>query len=115
MVTYYTSALKVGYLMGITFSDEPATRPSATDITEMLVEADGIINAEAKVTTNMTDTYGELAIIATSLVMKMINNMWSFTHPEQFPFVEIELTDEQKRLIHKTHLKFAGKSWELGG
>lgn len=99
----------------LSFTITANTYPNLTDLAQILDDADSMINKEAKVSINMTDTYGALRMIAVDLSLKMINNMLQFRYPELFPYVDIELTPEQKRDIHKAHHKFAGLSWELGG
>ena len=108
----YTSEAEIEYVLGI--SIDTNSRPTTTQLGEMLADADAIINAQARVSSNMTDTYGILNRIAKDLVLKQINNMWSFTNPEQFPYIDIELTDAQKVQINAVHRKFAGESWEIG-
>lgn len=106
----YTSATEINNQLGITIGS--GTTPSTTHLTAMLTAADGIINGEVRVSTNMTDTYGELKVIATNLVLKMVRRLWSFRDPESFPFEEVELTPEERRIIHRIHDKFGGTTWD---
>jgi len=91
------------------------SRPTTAQLTEMIAEADSVINAEARTTTNLTDTSGRLKVIAVSLVLKMIINMFAITNPDMYGFTEIELTDDQKRIIHMEHSIWQSKTWEVGG
>ena len=95
--------------------DTGISRPTTTQLAKMLTIADVIINAEARVTTNMTDTSGRLKAIACSLVQKMIINAMAFSDPDSFGFVEVELTDDQKRIIHIEHGVWQSQSFEVGG
>jgi len=109
----YCAETDIESALGITIDENSI--PSSDEVSDFITRAQGMINAEAKVSSDMTDTYGELKSIAIDLVLKMVNNMWSYRYPDVFPYLDIELTSEQKRIIHKAHHKFAGKSWELGG
>ena len=109
---HYAEKQDIQRRLGKTFS--ATTVPSEDDLEGLLEDADGFINKEAKVFSNIKDTYGDLRNIAIDLVLKMINNMWSFRNPEKFPYIDIELTDEQKRDIHKVHLKFYGETFDIG-
>lgn len=108
----YSNATDIGYRVGLTFA--AGTRPSSTEVAGMMNNATSIINAEARVESNMTDTSGRLKEIEITLVQKMINNYWYFANPKKYAFLDIELTEEQKRIIHKEKLKFYGESFELG-
>lgn len=91
------------------------SRPTTEQLTQMLSDADGIINAEARTTSNLTDTTKRLRAIAVSLVMKMIINMFALTNPDAYGFTEVELTDDQKRIIHMEHGVWQALEWEVGG
>ena len=80
----------------------------------MITQADSIINAEARVATNKTDTSGRLKVIAVSLILKMITNMFALTDPETYGFIEIELSDDQKRIIHMEHSVWQSETWDVG-
>lgn len=108
----YAEKADIEALLGYTISDDPATRPTAIQLTILLNMADKIINNEIGTPTNVTDTYGILKPIAANLVQKMIHNLYHFTRPEDFDMFEIALTEEQKREIHKEH--WTMKSWEIG-
>jgi hypothetical protein len=112
-MTNYCAETDIEKRLGVAI--DATTRPSTTELAGMIADADDIINIAAKVSSNLTDTYGALKQIAIDLVMKMINNMWSFTHPEIFPYIDIELSETQLAVIRKTHLKFAGETWDIGG
>lgn len=99
----------------VTIYTENATKPSTISLAEFMNASTKMINAEVRVSTNMTDTYGELGIIEMDLVLKMIRNMWSFTNPDEFPYEEVILSADQKRIIHRCHSESRGTSWELGG
>jgi len=113
MTDNYCSAGDIERRLGVTITEN--TRPNSTDLAGFLDDADDFINSEVRVSENMTDTYGRLKQIAIDIVLKMINNLWSFTHPQIFPYIDIELSDEQKRIIHKNHLKMTGDTWDIGG
>lgn len=106
----YTTAAKIGNQLGITIDANSA--PNSTDLAQMLIVSDGMINAEVRVTTNMTDTYGELNGIAQDLTLRQVRNYWSFRNPDLFPYETLELTPAQIRIIHRIHLKFSGTTWD---
>ncbi|MHA1795224.1 MAG: hypothetical protein ACTSUK_03870 [Promethearchaeota archaeon] len=108
----YAEVSDIEKRIGITFSS--STQPTLTEVQGMLANADEIINAEAKVTSNMTDNYGILKNIAINLVLKMIINYWSFRDPENFAYVDVELSPFELRQIHKTMEKFEGETFDLG-
>jgi len=91
------------------------SRPTTAQLAEMISQADAVINAEARVTSNLTDTSTRLKVIAVSLVLKMIINMFAITNPDMYGFTEIELTDDQKRIIHMEHSIWQSKTWNVGG
>lgn len=101
-------------IYGFTIDDEGTSRPTLTQLNRMLGYADSIINAEARRTTNATDTSGRLKVIATSLVQKMINNMYAITDPETYGQIEVELNDDQKRIIHMEHGVWDSETWDVG-
>lgn len=106
----YSTATDIGYQLGVTIG--AATVPSTTSVADLQDKATGIINAEVRVSANMTDTYGELAEIEIDLVSKMVRNIWSFRKPEEFPYETVELTPSQMRIIHRVHDKFGGTTWD---
>ena len=108
----YSSATDIGYQIGITIGT--GTVPSTTSVADLQDKITGMINAEAHVSTNMTDTYGELAQIETDLVCKLVRNIWSFIYPDSFPYEEVVLSADQKRIIHRLHDSSKGTMWELG-
>lgn len=108
----YSEIIDVTRRIGMAFDVD--TRPSETDVGGMLDNATAIINAEGRVTDNMTDGSGRLKEIEITLVMKMINNYLYFINPTKYALLDIELTEEQKRIIHKEQLKFYGESFEIG-
>jgi len=99
----------------VTIYTGSTTVPSTISLAEFMNDATKMINAEKRVSSNMTDTYGELATIEIDLVLKMIRNMWSFTNPDDFPYEEVILSADQKRIIHRLHDTKKGTQWELGG
>ena len=109
----YSNATDIGYQIGKTIS--ATTVPSTTGVADLQDKMTALINAEVRVSTNMTDTYGELAEIETDLVCKKIRNIWSYTNPDDFPYEEVVLSADQKRTIHRCHTVSRGTSWELGG
>jgi hypothetical protein len=106
----YSNTTDLGYRLGITIG--AGTIPSTTSAADLLDKATGLINAEVRVSTNMTDTYGELAEIELDLVLRMIRNIWSFKNPDVFPYETVELTPSQIRIIHRIHLKFSGDTFD---
>jgi len=86
--------------------------PSAGHLSALFTIVDGMINGEVRVETNMTDTYGELKGIAVDLTCKFIRNSWSFKDPDTFPYESVELSADQKRIIHRVHNKFLGVTWD---
>jgi len=89
------------------------SRPTTEQLAVMLAQADSIINAEARRNTNATDSSGRLKVIACSLVYKMIINMLSLTDPDLHGPSEIELTDDQKRIIHIELGVWDSITWEI--
>ena len=99
----------------VTIYTEEPTIPSTNSLAVFMDNATKIINAEVRINTNMTDTYGELDTIEIEIVLKMIRNLWSFVNPDEFPYEEVVLSADQKRIIHRCHSVSRGHSWELGG
>lgn len=96
----------------VTIYTGTTTVPSTVSLAEFMNDATAMINAEVRVSTNMIDTYGELATIEINLVLRMIRNMLSFRDPDTFPFETVQLLPEQKQIIHRVHNKFVGKTWD---
>ena len=113
-MTYATEA-DMEALLGFAIDATGNTRPTTAQLAVMLSQADYIINAEARVTTNLTDTSGNLKRIACALVYKMIINMYALSDPDQYGMSEIELTDDQKRIIHIEHGVWDSLTWDVGG
>lgn len=115
-MTNYTDQTTVEALTGISFNDdaENPSRPSLTALNVMLGLADNKINGEMKQTANITDDYGALKPIATALVIKMINNIMFFAEPNDYAYVEAELTKDDIRTIHYTYSVWQSKHWEMG-
>jgi len=113
MVNYAKQA-HIEAILGYSIDDEGTSKPTRTHLYQMFDDADSIINSEARVTTNLTDTSGRLRVIAVSLVLKMITNMFALTNPAAYAFIEIELTDDQKRIIHMEHGVWDSITWEVG-
>ena len=112
-MTYATEA-NIEAIIGYAIDATGTSRPTTAQLAEMLSQADAIINAEARATTNATDTSTRLKVIAISLTIKMINNMFAMTDPGSYSMVEVELTDDQKRVIHMEHGVWDALSWEVG-
>lgn len=112
-MTYATEA-QIEALFGWAIDDSGISRPTTTQLAEMLSQADSIINAEARRSTNTTDSSGNLKTIACSLVQKMIINLFAFTDPDAYGFVEIALSDDQKRIIHMELGVWDSLTWEVG-
>ncbi len=108
----YASETDIEALIGYSISTD--TRPTSTQLAVMLTNADSIINAFAKVSSNMTDTFGILQTVACQLVRKMINNLFALAEPKDYALLEISLTEEDKTLIQKAHSLWQGYSWEMG-
>ena len=98
----------VGFLITAT------SRPTTTAVAIMLTMADSIINAFIKQSTNITDTYGILKVVASHLVLKMINNLFHFAEPDAYEFVEVFLTEQDEALIRRAHSVWQVLSWEMG-
>ena len=113
-MTYCTEA-NIEAIYGWAIDETGTSRPTTAQLAEMIAQADAIINAEARVTTNMSDTSGRLKVIAVSLISKMIINMFAVTNPDMYGFTEVELTDDQKRIIHMEHSIWQSETWEVGG
>jgi len=112
-MTYATEA-NIEAILGYAIDATGTSRPTTAQLAQMLSDADAIINAEARRTTNATDTSGRLRVIAVGLTMKMINNMFALTDPSSYAFVEVELTDDQKRIIHMELGVWDSLTWEVG-
>ena len=113
-MTYATEA-NIEAILGYAIDDTGNSRPTTTQLAQMLSDADAIINAEARRASNATDTSGRLRVIAVSLVQKMFINMFAFPDPESYGFTEVELTDDQKRIIHMELGVWDSITWEVGG
>lgn len=98
----------------IGFAIDATSRPTTTQLAVMLTNADSIINAFIRESSNITDTYGILQTIACHLVIKMVNNLFAFAEPENYPLLEIGLTEQDEKLVLKAHSKWQVKSWEMG-
>lgn len=114
-MTYATEA-NIELILGwaIELAATATSRPTTEQLAEMLSQVDAIINAEARRTTNATDTSTRLKTIAVSLTLKMVNNMFALTNPDSYDFVEVELTDDQKRIIHMELGVWDSLTWEVG-
>lgn len=97
----------------IGYAIDATSRPTTTQLAIMLIQADSRINAVMQKTSNITDSFGLLKVVAIQLVLKTINNMFSFAHPNDYDFVEVLITDEDKDLIKQAHSIWAAKSWEM--
>lgn len=113
-MTYATEA-NVEAMIGYAIDATGTSRPTTAQLAEMITQADSIINAEARRSTNATDTSGRLKAIACSLILKMMVNMFALTDPDIYGFTEIELTDDQKRIIHMELGVWNSLTWEVGG
>jgi len=110
----YAKESNIEAILGYSIDDTGTSRPSSTQLSEMILQADSIINAEARVATNKDDASGRLKVIAVSLVLKMITNMFALSNPDTYGFIEIELNDDQKRIIHMEHSVWQSKTWDIG-
>ncbi len=110
----YATEANIEAILGYSIDATGTSRPTTAQLTQMLADADAIINAEARTTSNLTDTSGRLRAIEVSIVLKMINNMFALTDPSAYAFVEVELTDDQKRVIHMEHGVWDSITWEVG-
>ena len=110
----YATEVNIEAMLGYAIDATGDSRPTTAQLAEMLSQADSIINAEARQATNSTDTSGRLKVIACSLVHKMVYRMFGLTNPETYQPVEIELTDDQKRIIHMELGVWNAISWEVG-
>lgn len=112
-MTYATEA-NIEAILGYSIDATGNTRPTTAQLSQMLSDADAIINAEAGRDSNATDSSGRLRVIAVALVLKMIINMFALTEPEVYGFTEIELTDDQKRIIHMELGRWDSITWDVG-
>jgi hypothetical protein len=111
----YAEETDIEGMFGYAIDATGTSRPTTAQLAVMLIQADAIINAEARVSSNLTDTSKRLKAIACSLILKMVNNMFSLTDPSTFGFVEVELSDDQKRVIHMEHSVWNSLHWNVGG
>ena len=111
-MTYATEA-NFEAIYGYSIDATGTSRPTTAQLAEMLSQADSIINAEAKRSTSGADISGRLKVIACSLVLKMITNMFALTNPDTYDFIEIELSDDQKRIIHMELGVWDSITWEI--
>ena len=109
----YATEVNIEAILGYAIDASGSSRPTTAQLAEMLSQVDSIINAEAKQATNSTDASGRLKVIAVSLTLKYINNMFALTNPEAYNFVEVELSDDQKRIIHMELGVWQSLSWEI--
>ena len=109
----YASEANIEAILGYVIDASGNSRPTTAQLAEMLAQADSVINAEARRTTNATDTSGRLKVIAVSLVLKMVINMFAMTNPDAYGFTEVELTDDQKRVIHMEHGVWDSLTWDV--
>lgn len=112
-MTYATEA-NMEAILGYAIDATGSSRPTTAQLAEMITQADSIINAEARSATNATDSSGRLKVIAVGLIQKMINNMFFFTDPATYGFIEVELNDDQKRIIHMELGVWNSLTWEVG-
>lgn len=110
----YATEVNIEAILGYAIDATGKSRPTTAQLAEMISQADSIINAEARRTTSATDTSGRLKVIAVSLILKMITNMFALTDPETYGFIEVELTDDQKRIIHMEHSVWNALTWDVG-
>lgn len=111
----YAEEADIEGILGYAIDATGTSRPTTAQLVIMIGLADGIINAEARVKTNLTDISGRLKAIACSLIQKMVVNMLAITDPDLYGFVEVELTDDQKRIIHMEHGVWQSLTWDVGG
>ena len=111
----YAEDVDIEGILGYTIDATGTSRPTTAQLIIMINQADSIINAEARVKSNLTDTSRRLKAIACSLIMKMVVNMFALTDPDLYGFVEVELTDDQKRIIHMEHGIWQSITWDVGG
>lgn len=110
----YVSEAEIEAIIGYLIDATGNSRPSTAQLTQMITNAGAIINAEARVTSDLTDTSGRLRVIAVSLVLKMIVDMFALTDPDAYGFTEVELTDDQKRIIHMELGVWDSYTWDVG-
>ena len=110
----YATEVNIEAIFGYDIDATGKSRPTTAQLAEMLAQADSIINAEARRTTNATDISGRMKVIAVSLTLKMITNMFALTDPETYGFIEIELNDDQKRIIHMENSVWNSLTWDTG-
>jgi len=96
------------------FSIDANSRPTTTELTVFIDNADGIINGVCKKSTNMIDTYKLLKPIACKLVLKMVNNVFAFAYPDQYDMVDVDLSPEEERKIKIAHSIWIAGKLEMG-
>lgn len=111
MVNYAEEA-EVEAMIGYTVTT--TTRPTTTGLAVMLTNADSIINADLVASANLTDTYGVLKSNALSLIKKMINNLFFLAEPDNYEYMPVELSEDERGRMLKAHSRWALLSWELG-
>lgn len=112
MADYCTKA-QVDTMIGFTTSDDPATRPTATQVTSILGITTGMINGIAK-QTDITDTYGTLCAIQLWLIYKMINNIWYLAEPTKYSYMPVEFSAEEKKMIINVASAWNVRCFEYG-
>ena len=112
MTNNYTDKETIEGLLG--WDITATSRPTLKSIGIMLNLADDKINGELRRPVNLSDPNHAFRPIATSLVMKMVNNMFTFAEPEDYAFIEMELTDADIRTIHLAYSNWALLSWKMG-
>ena len=109
----YATAAQVGTLVGFTISH--TSRPTLTQMAVYLDNADGIINAFMKQSSNITDTYGILQVVACALAQKMVHNLLHFAEPDIYDYIDVSLTEQDEKLIRRAHSVWTVLSWEMKG
>lgn len=109
----YTNSETVSALIGVTITE--TSRPTRSQMNEYLFLADKKINGEMLNETgeNISDPSGALAPIAAALCQKMYNNLMAVAEPDDYKFVEVELTAADVRTIHLIGRKWASLSWKM--
>ncbi len=104
-----------GHIEGVIgYAINTNSRPTTEELATMLDMADSIINAELRISSNATDTYGILRTNAISLIIKMINNLFFLAEPDNYNYMEVELSEGEIRVMLKAHSTWAVLAWELG-
>jgi len=114
MATLVAEADVEKIIAGFAIADDNGRRPTTTQLTAIITEAENVIKSYLKLST-LTDTYGGLKVVELSVIRRIITNMYALTHPDRYIVEEIFLTAEEERLCRIATSNFQFSTFEIGG